>query len=595
MTKFGYLLIIITSFLAFNSCSNFYNTESQTENQLTTPITHNSYGAYLAGRIAHYRQDFDAAANYYMKAVQSDNQNKSLLNKTYLMLASQGRIAEAAKYAQIAKNNGENNEFISIIIATDQFKQNNYTESLKELHKIKSPLYEKLITPFVEVWAYTGLNQYDKALTALEKIKKDKGMTALYHFHAGMVNDYFDKPDIARQHYENIINDSNMDLSIRTLEIICNFYIRNNEKEKAIALSSKFAGATPSINILQNIHKQVLEAKTNETSPIIFSPQVGLSEALFNIAAIIKHNADVLDFSHIFIRLAIYENPKNDLARILLANILEMRELYKDAINVYDEIPVTSSAYYIAQYKKAENLRNLNDYKASELLLKSLILDYPDDYQALLDLGDTLRLQEKYKESLKYYNLVLNKYQGIAGGMWQVYYALGITYDRLNNWPKAEEMFTQALDISPDNLLVSNYLGYSWLKQRKFPEKAFEYIVNAYNQAPFNSSIIDSLGWAFYSIGQYDEAIYYLEKATETEPSSAVINEHLGDAYWQGGRKNEAYFQWNHASTLKDDTGEIDKEALKKKIEEGMQTNIPLSIDEEKLKEIIAQLPEKDK
>lgn len=589
MIKFGYVLLITAGFVAFNSCSNFSKHETasipvpQQENA-------NSYGTYLAGRIAHYRQDFNSAADYYMKTAQQDSENVPLLNRTYLMLASQGRIAEAAKYAKLARTKGDKNDFIAVIIAADEFKNNNYAETLKTIHGNRSEIYKKLISPFVEAWSYAGLKDYNKAVKALKKIEKEKGMEALYYFHAGMLNDYFDKQDAAAEDYEHIVSDSNLELSVRTLQVICNFYLRSGQKDKALALSGKYTKTIPSVNILQKIHQQVKKADENKTEPLIISPQQGLSEAFFNIASIIKNNSEVLDFSHIFVRLAIYENPHNDLARILLANILEMREMYKDAIAVYDEIPASSEAYYIAQYKKAENLRNMNDYKGSELLLKSLTLDYPDDYQTLLDLGDTLRLQEKYKEALKYYEQALEKHRGITGAMWQVYFARGITYERLGNWKKAEDNLTRALAINPNNFLILNYLGYSWLKQGTHPEEAFSFIVKAYNQAPFNSNIADSLGWAFYRLGMYDKAIAYLEKATEAEPSNAVINEHLGDAYWQGGRKNEARFQWNHALALKDTTGEVDKNVIKQKLAEGMKENDILSFDEDKIKELIAEI-----
>ena len=590
MNKFGYSLLVAVSFIAFNSCSNKYLQESHTNAPIHTSIPSSSYGTYLAGRIAHYRQDFNSAADYYKKTVEQDSDNIDLLNKTYLMLASQGRISEAAQFAQKAQAKGDNNDFIAIILATDNIKQKDYNAALKNINTNKSPLYNKLITPFVEAWAYTGLNNYDKALLSINKLKTQKNMESLYHLHAGMINDYFDKPELARENYEQIINNSSMELSVRTLEIICNFYIRNGEKDKALKLSEQYSNTTPPVILLQKIHNNVLNSESSSTSPTITSPQIGLSDALFNIASVIKHNSQVLDFSHIFIRLSIYENPHNDLARILLANILEIREMYKEAISVYDEIQESSPAYYIAQYKKADNLRNMEDYKGSELLFKSLILDYPNDYQSLVDLGDNLRLQEKYSEALKYYNKALKQHSNIVGELWQVHYVVGVTHERLGNWQEAEDSFIKALKLSPNNVLVLNYLGYSWLKQNKNAEQAFSYIISAYNQAPYNSSIIDSLGWAFYRFGMYDKAILYLEKAVDNAPSNAVINEHLGDAYWQGGRKNEARFQWNHALSLKDDSGEIDYKALRKKISDGMEKNQIIEIEQDKLQNIITQI-----
>ncbi|MGA9825253.1 MAG: tetratricopeptide repeat protein, partial [Methylocystis sp.] len=62
--------------------------------------------------------------------------------------------------------------------------------------------------------------------------------------------------------------------------------------------------------------------------------------------------------------------------------------------------------------------------------------------------------------------------------------------------------------------------------------------------------IVDSLGWAYFRLGRYDEAVNELEKAIDLKPSDPVINDHLGDAYWHVGRKLEAQFQWNHARDL---------------------------------------------
>ena len=73
-----------------------------------------------------------------------------------------------------------------------------------------------------------------------------------------------------------------------------------------------------------------------------------------------------------------------------------------------------------------------------------------------------------------------------------------------------------------------------------------------------------------YKFGRYEDAVSFLEKASEIEPANALINEHLGDAYWQLGRKNEARFQWQHTLKMKDDSGEVDKNLIKEKIEKGM-------------------------
>ncbi len=70
-------------------------------------------------------------------------------------------------------------------------------------------------------------------------------------------------------------------------------------------------------------------------------------------------------------------------------------------------------------------------------------------------------------------------------------------------------------------------------------------------QRPDDGYIVDSLGWAYFRLGNYDEAVKQLERAVELKPEDPTINDHLGDAYWRVGRTLEAHFQWAHARDLK--------------------------------------------
>ncbi|MDD9332860.1 MAG: tetratricopeptide repeat protein, partial [Bartonella sp.] len=81
-----------------------------------------------------------------------------------------------------------------------------------------------------------------------------------------------------------------------------------------------------------------------------------------------------------------------------------------------------------------------------------------------------------------------------------------------------------------------------------------------------NSYILDSLGWAYYKLKHYPQAVTILETAVQLQPSDPILNDHLGDAYWQVGRKREAIFQWNHAI----DGESSNLERIKEKIKFGL-------------------------
>ncbi|MBQ7285081.1 MAG: tetratricopeptide repeat protein, partial [Alphaproteobacteria bacterium] len=241
-----------------------------------------------------------------------------------------------------------------------------------------------------------------------------------------------------------------------------------------------------------------------------------------------------------------------------------------------------------AQLKIANNLIKQNDYSGAELLLKSLSLDY-DNAQIYLDLGDILRMKNRPQEAVKYYERAIDKTKD-KDSLWVLYYALGVSYDQNKQWEKAEKSLKKSLRLSNEHYLVLNYLGYSWIRQGENIDDAFTMIVKAYNQASEDPNINDSVGWALYNMGYYTMAVPYLEKAAEYSPNNAVICDHLGDVYWFAQRKNEARFQWQHALILKDDTGELDADNVRKKLKEGLSEEPNLVYNKEIIEQQIRSL-----
>ena len=82
-------------------------------------------------------------------------------------------------------------------------------------------------------------------------------------------------------------------------------------------------------------------------------------------------------------------------------------------------------------------------------------------------------------------------------------------------------------------------------------DEGMEMIRKAVELRPSDGYIVDSLGWAHYRLGEYEEAVRELERAVSLKPDDPVLNDHLGDAYWRAGRRLEATFQWSHARDMK--------------------------------------------
>jgi tetratricopeptide (TPR) repeat protein len=197
-----------------------------------------------------------------------------------------------------------------------------------------------------------------------------------------------------------------------------------------------------------------------------------------------------------------------------------------------------------------------------------LPLTISDRLEILDAIGNILRAHKLYAEAIPYYDKALGLIPKPERRHWAYYYARGTSYERMKNWPAAEADLQKALALYPDQPLILNYLGYSWIDQGRNLKEGMALIEKAVALKPEDGYIVDSLGWAHFMQGNFEDAVRYLERAVELEPNDPVLNDHLGDALWRVGREREARYQWDQALTLKP-TAE-DEAKIKKKLESGL-------------------------
>ena len=543
------------------------------------PRPETAYGTYLAARVAHLRQD---------KSIKLGADNPEIISRAYVLLTSEGRISEAAEYAKKAREQGDKGNFIHFVVMTDELNKGNYDKALESLENIKDKAYQESILPLFESWIYAGSGKPEEALAAMDKLKKDKSLVSLYYMHSGMLNDYLGNKEEAAKAFDTVVNNENLELSYRSLQIISNFYIRSGRKNEAAELVKKYYDKNFQARMLFELYQNIQNADLKATAKMIDTPQKGEAEALFNIGTIFRGYQS--DISQIFTALALYLNPQHDVALISMADLLENSQRYDEAIAKYNQISPQSPVYFMAQLKVASIYMVKKDNQKALKKLENLLEQYPDDYQILFNLGEVNRVMNQQKDAIRYYNKALKVAPKAVKKDWTVYYALGMAYERNGQWKKAEEVLQKALKVSNRHPFVLNYLGYSWLQHNENSNEALYMIFEAYRQNPEDGHIMDSLGWALYRMGKYEDAIKVLERAAEYLPGNAIVCDHLGDAYWLVGRKDEARFQWQHALTLKEDAEELNKEVIRQKITRGIQAPATINFNEALLVERLKTL-----
>ena len=590
MLKASYIITLLSGIGIFNSCTgNFINLQKYQNQNAYVEEVDSVYGKYLAGRVAHIRQDYDNAAKYYVETIKKGQEDEDILSKAYIILASKGNIEEAVQYANKARQKGDKNNLIDIINAAYSFKNNNYRLARSQIEQIKEKTYKDLITPLFNAWSYVGEENYEEALNEMKKLSTIKEMETVYNLHMGLIAEYFKRYDEAETYYDKMITNNATDVSFRALQIITNFFVRVGQKNKAEKIIAKYYGGSNMKEMLSSLSDKIKNSN-EKSSPIVKTANIGVSEVFLEVALLFKTIPSGYDYAQMYIAFSQYFNEDNDIAKIAMADIYDERLMYSQANKYYDSINKNSEMYYPAQIRKANNLTNEKKYDEAAKILKNLLKKNPKNFQILFNLGDVLRMNDNQSDAIKYYQEAIDSIFYESERHWPIYYAMAVSYDRDDNWEKAEESLKKALDLSHRHPQVLNYLGYSWLKKGVNVDDAVSYILEAYEKEPDDGVIIDSLGWVYFKTGDYKNAILYLEKASELNPQNAIISDHLGDAYWFGGRKNEAVFLWKHALTQKEEQEELNTRRVKYKIKNGLKEPKILTIEKTEVKESLHSL-----
>jgi len=254
-----------------------------------------------------------------------------------------------------------------------------------------------------------------------------------------------------------------------------------------------------------------------------------------------------LEFGVVYLRLALNLEPTDE-NRFFIGQTLQQAELEPAARAALAQVGRQNPELYAAARVQSA-LSFEKDGQAEEALaeLHRAAEARPDEASIAYLLAGQLVQMKRFDEALVVLNgpLLATAEQGF-----EVNFLRGAAYEALNRKPEAEAELWAALQKQPNNPTVLNYLGYLWVDTGMRVEQGAEMIARAFAADPSDGNIQDSLGWAQYHRGQFDQAVDNLEQAVAKEPANAEINDHLGDAYWAVGRQREAGFQWNRVLTL---------------------------------------------
>lgn len=510
-------------------------------------------GNYLAGRHAQKKRDFSNASRLLEKALEINPDDTRLLRRTFLTNLADGDIGSAAGMARTIAEKEKTAPIAKLVLVIDAIERGDLAAAETALKVFPNRGFSGFMKPLLQAWVIVGQGRGDEAIAALDPLKKQSGLRVLYELHAALISDVAEKPAAAAGHYK-LAADNARRATLRVVQGLGRHYERQGAPDKAKSLYDAYVRENPDSVVLT----PAMERLAKGEKPALLAGNVveGVSEALFNIASTMTRQNSA-QLALIYGRLSTHLRPDFDLAQMLVAGILESMDRYDDAIKTYGEIRPSSPLYWSARLRVAGNLEALERDDDAIELLRKLTAEDSSRPDPLVSLGDLLRSNKRFVESVEAYSRAIEVLGEIDKRHWTILYSRGISLERSKQWDRAEKDFQRALELNPEQPYVLNYLGYSWVDQGINLDRARKMIERAVELRPNDGYIVDSLGWVLYRLNDFKGAVEKLERAVELRPQDPTINDHLGDAYWRVGRHNEARFQWQRALSLKPEPDQV--------------------------------------
>ncbi|MCC6735868.1 MAG: tetratricopeptide repeat protein [Bauldia sp.] len=505
-----------------------------------TQFTSSPTGAFLAGQAAASRLDLDAAAWFYGFVLQRDPANTQLAATVFSLWLEVGNIAAASPIAATLVGVDPGFAMGRLVLASQAIRSGQYQSALDQLAAITpGDTLTSITVGLLQAWLHQAAGETDDALALLDGMSGDFPEFAYYQ--SALVADVAGRTDVALFFAEQAMDRAP---SIGGALLYASLLSRTGDAAGAQRTLEDLLAAVP--DQPQVVAALAALAAGGTIPATVTDVRSGTATVFFSLAtAIMQQDGGQTSIPYFQLSLRLWPDAPSTAAA--LGELLQDLGRQEQAIDTFALVAADSPFATDAILGAARSDAALGRFDEAIARLEPLVEADPLDIQAVLTLASLYNTVNRFASAVTVLATPINFMDGPTEDSWRLYFLRGVAHERVGDWQRGEEDLRIALLLEPGEPDVLNHLGYSMIIYGGDAEEALGFIEEAVAARPQAGYIIDSLGWAFYSLGRYEEAVVELERAVELEPSHWEVAEHLGDAYWHVGRRTEAVFQWRHA------------------------------------------------
>ena len=383
---------------------------------------------------------------------------------------------------------------------------------------------------------------------------------------------YLDDPNTGR-YFSKLINDPESDFT-RYIYFYISYLVENDNLDEAKVITDEIEFLNSTLLLSQG--KSWIDNGNLQKFKEVFSCKNHndlIAEFLFLISNLYSAQ-DNYEMSNFYLNLSNFLNPRFVFNLSLVAENHYFNKDYEKAKKVLKKFKKDDDFYYWFRLKKEAQIisaqRN-NQESLNFIKFNFDKIENPNE-KILFDVANFYKKAKNYEEAIRYYSKIIENLDDNSDIKSDILYRRGGTYERIKNYEKADKDLIDALQITPDDAYILNYLAYSWLERDYKINEAIKMLETAYELESDDPYIIDSIGWAYYLTDDYPRAEKFLKRAVELMPDDPIVNDHYGDILWKLNRKIQARYFWTNVLKMKDTEKEL-IEKINIKMIEGLKSS----------------------
>ena len=547
----------------------FYQNTLFTKSSSFEKIDSKNLSKYFSGIVAFGNKKNSEALDFFNSSKILINAHDPFLKRYVSSLVLENKVLQAI---QIIKQNYENEniDFFDsyLLLIIDSLKKNELDIAYE---------YISIANNFADEDRFNlaileSLKQYVYLFKEKKFLNDKKNFGRLSYISETFQKCYLDDPNTGR-YFSKLINDPESDFT-RYIYFYISYLVENDNLNEAKVITDEIEFLNSTLLLSQG--KSWIDNGNLQKFKEVFSCKNHndlIAEFLFLISNLYSAQ-DNYEMSNFYLNLSNFLNPRFVFNLSLVAENHYFNKDYEKAKKVLKKFKKDDDFYYWFRLKKEAQIisaqRN-NQESLNFIKFNFDKIENPNE-KILFDVANFYKKAKNYEEAIRYYSKIIENLDDNSDIKSDILYRRGGTYERIKNYEKADKDLIDALQITPDDAYILNYLAYSWLERDYKINEAIKMLETAYELESDDPYIIDSIGWAYYLTDDYPRAEKFLKRAVELMPDDPIVNDHYGDILWKLNRKIQARYFWTNVLKMKDTEKEL-IEKINIKMIEGLKSS----------------------